>query len=160
HPVHGLAIELLVDGDVSHRRGWSGTVPMLFVRPDVRDITGADFIDWLAIALDESAPSGHDERLPQRMRVPCRASARLGGDARDDDPCRCRGAEEWVDAHRTGEPFGRPLGRGLRSCSLDFHRLYPRPRPNVNGHLAAANVYGSRKSTRLSSIRNISGTTQ
>src|SRR5947199_3844685 len=28
HPVGGLAVELFLDGDVSHGRGWRGTVPM------------------------------------------------------------------------------------------------------------------------------------
>src|SRR3954471_13168197 len=31
-PVDGLAIELLLDGDVRHRRGWRRAVPMLFAR--------------------------------------------------------------------------------------------------------------------------------
>src|SRR5437879_10922401 len=34
HPVHRLAIELFLNGDVRHGGGWRGTVPMLLTRWD------------------------------------------------------------------------------------------------------------------------------
>src|SRR6266496_2141211 len=65
-----------------HGRGRASAVPMLRSRSEPHDITGTDFLDRPTPALNASAAEGHDESLPQRVRVPCGPSAKLERDAR------------------------------------------------------------------------------
>src|SRR5947208_11405873 len=44
HPVHGLVVELLVNGDVGQRGRRRGAVPMLFTRRDPDHVTRPDFL--------------------------------------------------------------------------------------------------------------------
>ena len=52
-----------------------GPMPMFFARRKPDDIPGMDCFNRAAFALHASAAGGHDQRLPQRMRVPRGASA-------------------------------------------------------------------------------------
>src|SRR5947199_9340899 len=45
HPVGGLAVELFLDGDVSHGRGWRGTEAMFPPRREPDHVTPPDLID-------------------------------------------------------------------------------------------------------------------
>ena len=81
HPVDGLAVELLLNGDVRHRRGGSRPVPVLFARRKPDDVTRPDFLDRAAPALRPAAAGRHDQRLTERMRVPGRPGTGLKGDA-------------------------------------------------------------------------------
>src|SRR5205085_1051462 len=72
-PIHGLAIELLLHGDVRHRDSWRRAVPVLFTRGEPHDVTGANLFDGSAPALDAAGPGCHDQRLTERMGVPGRA---------------------------------------------------------------------------------------
>ena len=45
---------------------------MLFVRPELHDITGTDFLDRSALALHAASASRDDKRLTYRMRMPGR----------------------------------------------------------------------------------------
>src|ERR1043165_2565106 len=66
-PVDGLAIELLLHGDVGHRRGWRRPVPVLFARGKPHDVTGANLFHGSAPALGAAEPGCHDQRLAERM---------------------------------------------------------------------------------------------
>src|SRR5689334_21618427 len=76
-PVDRLAIELLLHGDVRHRRGWRGAVPMLFAGGKPHDVTRANLFDRPAPALDAAGPGCDDQGLAERMRVPGGACAWL-----------------------------------------------------------------------------------
>src|ERR1039457_3522030 len=80
HPVNRFAVELFLNGDVCHGRGWRSAVPMLLARWKPDDVTRPDFFDRATPALRATAASGHDQRLTQRMGVPGGASARLKRD--------------------------------------------------------------------------------
>ena len=94
HPVNGPAIELLLDGDMRHGCAGCSAVPMLFAGRKPDHIAGPDFFNRPAPALRASTPGGDNQRLPQRMRVPRRSSARL---KRDDGAGDTRGIGclEW-----------------------------------------------------------------
>src|SRR5438094_7467276 len=70
HPVHGLAVDLLLDGDMRHGRGGRCAMPMLFARRAPDHIAGPDDLDRTAPALHEAAAGRDDERLTQGVRVP------------------------------------------------------------------------------------------
>ncbi len=63
HPIGGLAVEHLDDGDVGHGRGGCGAVPMFFARREPDDVTRANFLDRSSPTLHPAAAAGHDERL-------------------------------------------------------------------------------------------------
>src|SRR4051812_26600872 len=63
-PIHGLAIELLLHGDVRHRRGWRRAVPVLFAGRKPHDVTGPNLFNASAPALDAARPGCDDQRLP------------------------------------------------------------------------------------------------
>jgi hypothetical protein len=44
-PVHRLAVELLLDCDVGHRRRWRRSVPVLFAWREPDDVTGSNLLD-------------------------------------------------------------------------------------------------------------------
>ena len=80
HPVDRFAVELFLNGDMGHRRGWSGAVPMLFARRNPDDVTRPNFLDWAPPAPCSAPTSSHNQSLPQRVRVPRSPSAGLEGD--------------------------------------------------------------------------------
>jgi hypothetical protein len=45
HPIDNFTVELFLDGDVSHGRGRSGTMPVLFTGGEPNDITRTDVLD-------------------------------------------------------------------------------------------------------------------
>src|SRR5438445_433153 len=107
HPVDGLAVELLLNGDVRHRRRWRRPVPVLFARRKPDHVTGPDFLDWPAPALRPAAAGRHDQGLAQRMRVPRGPGTRLEGDAGARDTPRIACFEQRIDPNRAGEPICR-----------------------------------------------------
>ena len=72
-----LAVEVLLQRDVHHIGFRSGAVPVLFLGRDPHRVAGADFPDRTAPQLHPSDPGYDVQRLPERMRMPCRARARL-----------------------------------------------------------------------------------
>jgi len=70
HPVNHFAVELFLNGDVRHGRGWRGAVPVFLARREPNHVTGPDFFNRPAPALHTPAAGGHDQGLPQRMGVP------------------------------------------------------------------------------------------
>src|ERR1700733_11287170 len=70
HPVHGLAVESLVNGHVRHRGRWCGTVPVFLSRREPDHVAGLDLFNRAAPALGSSAARRDDQRLPERVGVP------------------------------------------------------------------------------------------
>src|SRR5947209_6775984 len=121
HPVHRLAVERLLDGDVGHGRGRRGAVPVLLARREPDHVAGPNLLDRASPALRQAAAGRHDESLPERVRVPGGAGAGLEGDAGSGRAGRGVGREQRVDAHRAREPLGRSLVGRLCTNSLDVH---------------------------------------
>src|SRR5262249_24319824 len=81
HPVHRLAVELFLDGDVRHGRGRRGAVPVLLARREPDHVARPDLLDRAAPALGQAAAGRHDQGLAQRVGVPRRPGAGLERDA-------------------------------------------------------------------------------
>ena len=129
-PVDYLAVLLFLNGDVHHRRGRRGPMPMLLAgrKPDY--IAGPNFFDWTGPALGASAASRDDENLAERMRVPGSSRARLEGDAGALHECRVGSMKKRIDSHRASEPLRWSLRGRLRANSFDFHfARYPALQP-------------------------------
>src|SRR5689334_17421898 len=124
-PVDRLAIELLLHGDVRHRRGWRGAVPVLFARGKPHDVTGADLFNRSAPALDAAGPGCHDQRLAERMRVPRGACAWLEGHGRTGSSGGRGRLKQRIDTDRAGKPVTGSFRGRLRTCSSDFHGEVP-----------------------------------
>src|SRR5439155_12953067 len=120
-PVDRLAAKLLLDGDVRHRRGWRGAVPVLLTRLEPDHVAGADLLDRAALTLHPAATGAHDQSLAQRMRVPRRARARLERDAGAACARRLVRGEQGVDANGACKPLRRSSGGRLGSDALDVH---------------------------------------
>src|SRR5919198_5855441 len=70
HPVSGFAVGLLHNRDVCHAGSRGGAMPMFFSSCKPDHIPRSDLADRAAPALRQSAASGHDQGLPQRMTMP------------------------------------------------------------------------------------------
>src|SRR5207247_1167062 len=77
HPVDGLPVELLLNRDVCHGGGRRGAMPVLLARREPDHVTRPNFFDRAPPSLRAPAPSRHDQRLAQRVGVPCGARAGL-----------------------------------------------------------------------------------
>src|SRR5215212_938010 len=65
-PIHGLAVELFLHGDVRHRGGCRRAMPVLFSGGEPHDVTGANLFNGSAPALGAAGPGRHDQRLAER----------------------------------------------------------------------------------------------
>ena len=117
-PLDRLAIELLLNGDVRHRRRRRRAVPVLFTRWKPHDVARTDLLDRSAPALHASGAGRDDQRLPERMRVPRRAGARLERHGCARDACRSRRLKQRIDPHRAGKPIGRTFAGRLRTTRV------------------------------------------
>src|ERR1700722_8237789 len=123
HPLHRLAVERLLDGDVGHGGGGRGAMPMFLARREDHDVARTNLLDRAAFALRPAAAHRDDEDLTERVRMPGGARSRL---ERDRVAGPARGSGYWkqrIDADHSGEIFRRPLGRWARTRSLDVHPL-------------------------------------
>ena len=75
--------------------------------------SGPDFLDGTTPALDPATTGCDDQGLTERMGVPCRARARLEGDARATNARRSGRLEQRVNADCAGEIIRRPLAGRL-----------------------------------------------
>src|ERR1700744_2060494 len=80
HPVDDLAVQRFLNGDVGHRGGGRGAVPVLLTRREPDHIAAANFLDQAALALHAADPGGDDKGLTQWMGVPGRAGSGLERD--------------------------------------------------------------------------------
>src|SRR5947208_12093054 len=80
-----------------------------------------NLLDWSPPPLRPACSEHHNQSLPQGMRMPRRASARLERDAGAGRARRIGGLKQRIDPHGPGEPVGWALARGLRSGAFDVH---------------------------------------
>ena len=120
-PVHRLAVERFLNGDMRHGRRRRGAVPMLFAWRDRDHIAGMNLVNRTALLLHPSATGGDDQSLTERMGVPCCSGAGFEGDTGAGGASRGAWLEQWINAHCAGKPVGRSLAGWLRANSFDFH---------------------------------------
>ena len=77
-------------------------------------VAGPDLLDRAALALRPAAAGGDDQRLPERMRVPCGARARLEGDAAL--PATRAGAVAWKSGSIRTVPVNQSAGPLPEGC--------------------------------------------
>src|SRR4051794_20974156 len=77
HPLDVLAVQRFLDGDMRHRRGGGGAMPMLVLPRAPDHVPGADFDLLFAFTLSPAAPGSHDQGLPEWMRMPVGACTRF-----------------------------------------------------------------------------------
>jgi len=121
HPGNNFAIELLLNGDVRHGRGYCGPVAVLFSGREPDHIPRSGFLDLPAPALCPTAAGSNNDSLPERMRMPCGPRTRLESYAGTLNPRWSRRLKEWINSYSAGKPLCRPFGGGLRANSFDFH---------------------------------------
>jgi hypothetical protein len=112
-PVHGLAIEGFLDGDVRHGGGRCSAVPVLHTRRKPDHISRPNFFDRAALELCPAATGRDNQGLAERMRMPRGVGARLEGDAGAERASWSLCVEQRIDADRAGKPIGRSLAGGL-----------------------------------------------
>ena len=105
HPLDHFAVQSLFNGDVRHRGRRCGAVPMFLVRRKPDDIARADLLDRPTFTLRPTKAGGNNQRLTERMRMPCGASTGLKRHARATDACRFSRFEQRIDAHSSREPI-------------------------------------------------------
>src|SRR4051794_28919708 len=120
-PVDGLAVELLLDGDVGHRRRGRRAVPVLFAGGEPHDVTGANLFNGSAPALDAAGPGGHDQRLAERMGMPRGACAWLECNGRTRSSGGSGGLKQRIDTDGACKPVTGSFRGRLRTCSSDLH---------------------------------------
>ncbi len=123
-PVHGLAVELLVNGDVRHPVRCGGPVPMLLARRNPHHVARPDLLPRPAPALGPAAAGDHDQGLAQRVGVPGGPGSRLEGDRGAGCARRSGGLEQRIDPHRAGEPVGRSSAGRAGTTSGDVHHYF------------------------------------
>src|SRR3974390_190400 len=96
HPVDDLAVELFLNGNVRHRCGRRGSVPVLLAWREPDHVAGTDFFDGPPLALPPAAPCRDDECLAEGMRVPSGPRTGLEGHAGALDQRGIRGLKERV----------------------------------------------------------------
>src|SRR4051794_24160257 len=99
-PIDGSAVELLLDGDVGHSRARRRSMPVLLARREPDHVSRTDFFDGAAFTLSPAETGRHDQRLPQRVRVPCSPGTWFEGDARATHPRRIRRLEQRINPDR------------------------------------------------------------
>src|SRR5438132_4051148 len=67
HPVHDLAVECFLNGDMRHGCGGRRTMPMLFARRKPDHVAGVYLLDRASLALHPTATGGDDQRLAEGM---------------------------------------------------------------------------------------------
>src|SRR3954471_4090473 len=60
HPINGLAVELLLNGDVAHGRGRRGAVPMLLTRCEPHHVARPDLLNRAALTLNPAEARHHE----------------------------------------------------------------------------------------------------
>ena len=103
HPVGGLAVKLLLNGDMGHRCRCRGAMPVLLTWRNPDHIPRTDFFDRPAPTLYPAAACRHDQILAQRVGVPCCPGAGLERDTGAENTRRSGRVEERVNAYRAGE---------------------------------------------------------
>src|SRR5437016_2960955 len=106
HPVHDLAFEGFLNGDMSHGCGRRSAMPMLQAGREPDHIARTNFLDQTSFALHPTQAGGDNQRLTQRMGVPCCASPRLERDTGSRCARGCMCLEQRIYADCAGKPIG------------------------------------------------------
>jgi len=127
-PFDCVAIFRFLDGDMRHRRGCRGAVPVLLSGRSGDDVAGTGFLFRFAPALRPAEPGRDDQGLAAGMCVPSAARARLERDQRAADRRRSRRLEQRIDAHVAGEsiplaPCRTAVNRCVGWCSSSGSRF-------------------------------------
>jgi hypothetical protein len=138
-PVHRLAVEFLLNRNVRHRRGRRRTMPVLLAWRKPYDIAGPNLLDRPTPALCATDAGSHDQRLTERVRVPCCAGAGLKRNARAGSAGRNGRVEQRIDANCSCEPLGGSFGcEPLLLISMSPPGVAVQPRTNGNVTAATA----------------------
>lgn len=120
-PIDGLAVQLLLNGNVGHRGCRCSPMPMLLARWKPDNITGFDLINRASPSLHSPTACRHDQGLAQRVGVPRSPRTRLERDIGSNRACRIMRLEKGINTHYAGEPVGGAFAGRLRAAFLDFH---------------------------------------
>jgi hypothetical protein len=93
HPINHFAIELFLNGDECHGCGWRGAMPVLLTGREPDYVARPNFLNVPSPTLRTAAAGCNEQVLPQRMSVPCGASAGLERDILACRACRSR----WLE---------------------------------------------------------------
>jgi hypothetical protein len=80
---------------------------------------------WAAFALSPAGARGHDERLPERMGMPCRSCAGFESLVSALNKRRIGRLEKRIDTYRGSEPLRRSFRGRLRANSFDVDICTP-----------------------------------
>jgi hypothetical protein len=83
--------------------------------------SGTDLFDRAVLSFRPAAAGRDDRRLPQRMPMPGRTSARLERDDRTADASRFVSVERGINTHTAGEILDRPFEGRVRAEPVDLH---------------------------------------
>jgi hypothetical protein len=119
HPLDVFAVEEFLNRDVRHARRRRRAMPVFLARRNPDDIPFADFLGRTASWLNPARASRDDQRLTQRVRVPCCARAGLERHAAAGGPGRSGRVEQRIGAYSAREVLGWSLPGKLRSASRD-----------------------------------------
>lgn len=107
HPIHHLAVQSFLNGNVSHGHSRGGPVPVLFSRREPNHVSGVDFFCRAAFPLDPSTTCRDNQRLSERMCMPGGARSRLKCDAGASNKAGVGCLKKRVDTYDTGKPVCR-----------------------------------------------------
>ena len=124
-PRHRRPVQLFLDGDMAHPSRCRRPVPVLLAGRKPHHVAGEYLLHRPARALHPPPPGGHDQRLPQRMRMPRRSRPGLERHQRAGHPRWRLMAEQRVHPHRPDKPLARPLARSLAARTPDLHHSSP-----------------------------------
>ena len=113
HPVNDFAVERFLNGDMRHGCCWSRAMPMLLAWRKQDHIAGTDLLNWTTLALRPAAAGYDDQRLTQRVCMPCSSSAGLERDTGASRACRGVCLKQGIDPYRAGKPIGRSFAGRL-----------------------------------------------
>src|SRR5918995_3258881 len=113
HPVHVLAVDLLLNGDMRHAVHGSGTVPVLHPWRSPDDVTGTDLLLLAAPGLDPPDTGGDNQMLASWVGVPGGTRTRCKGDLTSAGSGVLRRAEEGLHNHVAGEGLCGSVHRRL-----------------------------------------------
>src|SRR6266536_2522086 len=121
HPVYGFPIQRFLNGDMRHRRRGRRPMPMLLAGRKLDHITGPNFLDWPALALNPTQAECDNQSLAEWMRMPGGAGTWFECDAAAADTRRIGCLEQRVHTDRAGEIFRGSLAGRRRTAAFDLH---------------------------------------
>ena len=113
HPLDHFAVEVFLNGDMSHCGRRRRAMPMLFVRRKPDDIARMDFLDRPALTLRPAETRDDDQCLTEWMRMPRGSRTRLERNACAGHACRIGCLEQRINSDGTRKPIRWPFVRRL-----------------------------------------------